>query len=266
MISKAIFKELDKLKLIITDQKYREFILLLLKYGRSKNPDQREISFLRYNVEVPDNLSFIFQYKEIFVKEIYRFKSVSDTPVIYDCGSNIGISCIYFKEIYPNARVIAFEADPSIAAVLERNLLRNNLKGIEVIPKAVWINDEGIEFNSDGKDGGSIYGEGKKIKISSVRLKDYLAKEDRIDFLKMDIEGAETEVVLDCSELFFKIQNIFIEYHSWSGQPTSIDKILKVLRDSGFRYYIEPINEIDKPFIDRKISNLNMQVNIFAER
>jgi uncharacterized protein YfeS len=39
---------------------------------------------------VPDALSFIWQFKEIFVEEYYRFEAKSESPVIYDCGANVG--------------------------------------------------------------------------------------------------------------------------------------------------------------------------------
>ena len=117
-------------------RKEREFIRLLDIWGRENRYAQRNISFLAYKFKVPDCLSFVWQFKEIFVDEIYRFESINDSPVIYDCGANIGTSCLYFKEIHPNAKITAFEADPEIASVLETNLLENGLSDVKIIKKA----------------------------------------------------------------------------------------------------------------------------------
>src|SRR5215203_998957 len=65
-----------------------------------------------------DGASFVASYSEIFKRGIYRFETQSDSPVIIDCGANIGLSVIYFKRLFPAARIIAFEADPSVFDVL----------------------------------------------------------------------------------------------------------------------------------------------------
>ena len=48
-------------------------------------------------VEFVDSASFLYMCKELFAEEIYRFRSATDHPYILDCGSNIGLSILYFK-------------------------------------------------------------------------------------------------------------------------------------------------------------------------
>ena len=86
-------------------------------YKRFERVDN--VRFFKYLFDVPDIPSFIWQFKEIFVDEIYKFDSKDEEPVIYDCGANIGMSCLYFKILYPKARITAFEGDPIITDVLE---------------------------------------------------------------------------------------------------------------------------------------------------
>jgi FkbM family methyltransferase len=213
LLLKLIFKGLYN---YLTNKNYRTFIWIVVKYGDRKRYYKRNISFLQYNFIVPDSLSFIWQFKEIFVDESYRFNPQSNSPVIFDCGANIGTSCLYFKLLSPGSKITAFEADPEIAGILKSNLVKNNLSDIIVIDKAVWINDKGIEISVEGADGASIFSEGiSKIKIDSVRLKYFLEKEDLVDMLKMDIEGAEVEVLKDCSGTLNRVGNLFIEYHSF---------------------------------------------------
>src|ERR1022692_4839219 len=77
-----------------------------------------------------DSASFIFSYDEIFKNEIYKFISKSDCPIIVDCGSNIGLSLIYFKQLYPNSSIIAFEPDPKIFQAMTSNIKSFGLNNI----------------------------------------------------------------------------------------------------------------------------------------
>src|SRR5688572_8635835 len=64
-------------------------------------------------VRCVDGASFVASYSEIFKRGIYRFETPSESPQIIDCGANIGLSVIYFKRLFPAARITAFEADPT---------------------------------------------------------------------------------------------------------------------------------------------------------
>src|SRR5688572_5955997 len=101
--------------LFFTNRYYRQFFLLAIIYGDNKRYQRKKISFLKYTFIVPDALSFLWQFKEIFVDEYYNFTSGKVSPIIVDCGANIGTSCIYFKTLFPTSRIKAFEANPDIA-------------------------------------------------------------------------------------------------------------------------------------------------------
>jgi FkbM family methyltransferase len=245
----------------------REFLKLLFLYGDKPRNKKQNISYLGFNSIVPDTLSFIWQFKEIFVDESYRFTTDSPNPVIFDCGANIGISCLFFDKNYPSAKIVAFEADPIIANILISNLDKNKVRNVEVINKAVWINDDSIGLSVDGADGATIFSDKNLVKVKSTRLKDYLEKEIKVDMLKMDIEGAEYEVILDCRNSLSCVSNIFIEYHSIVGNKQKLSEVLKVLEDNGFRYFIKPTNDRVKPFINRVNKNnpfMDLQLNIYG--
>ncbi len=254
--------------LSLTNRYYREYLRLLFLYGKTPRYENREIKFLNYNVTVTDCLSFIYQFKEIFVKQYYLFETDSLSPLIYDCGANIGISCLFFKKHFPDARIKAFEADKNITGILKGNLQKNNIKGIEVYSKAIWINNQGLDFYSDSADAGSVYGKGDKVKVDSIRLKEMVEQEQGIiDFLKMDIEGAETEVIIDLGDSISKIKNIFIEYHSFADRGQDLNKILGILSQYGFRYFINSVYEKHIPFKNKiNVQNpaMDLQLNIFA--
>jgi FkbM family methyltransferase len=121
---------------------------------------------------------------ELFENEIYRFNSSNKTPLILDCGTNIGLSVIYFKRLHPDSRIIAFEPDPNIFNVLQGNV--ESFKDVELINKAVWTSETTLEFMAEGSAGGrlvSIEQNAKKYQVSTVRLRDYL--KEPIDMLKI---------------------------------------------------------------------------------
>ncbi len=232
------------------------------RYERINN-----VKFLGFIFDIPDLQSFIWQFKEIFVDEIYKFNSNNKQPIIFDCGANVGTSCLYFKQLFPNAKIKAFEADPMIGSVLQSNLSKNGINDVEIINKAVWIDDNGIDFGSEGADGGSINASNNKIKIESLRLKDFLEKEEKIDLLKIDIEGAEYEVLIDCKDDLKNVQNIFVEYHSWNSATQKLSEILSIFETNGFRYYIEDISKRKHPFVNHNQDvNMDLQLNIFGYR
>lgn len=160
----------------------------------------------------------------------------------------------------------AFEADKNIYAILEHNVA--DLEGVELYSNAVWIHNEELSFNVEGADGGSLVNTFSTTqKVQAIRLKDLLAKEACVDFLKMDIEGAETAVIEDCSKELALVKNMFIEYHSILGKKQDLDKILAVLSDAGFRYHMETVTHQNHVFIERNNHcNMDLQINIFAYR
>ncbi|MEY4540363.1 MAG: hypothetical protein RLZZ306_2120 [Bacteroidota bacterium] len=247
----------------------RELLNLFRKYGDVERYDERQVKFQGFTFQVPDCMSFLFQFQEIFVEQFYKFKTSDNQPLILDCGANIGSSVAFFKRQYPTAKIVAFEADPKIAEILKANLKNNNLTDIEVISKAVWIDDKGIEFASEGSDGNSIFGDGQKTKVESFRLKSVLESMSKIAMLKMDIEGAETAVLKDCENSLSHVENIFVEYHAFPEQAQELGTILDILAKNGFRYFINSAQDRKEPLINHRYKGndlMDLQLNIFGYR
>lgn len=247
----------------------QQLLKLALRYGNRPRNQLVEVTFGPYQFRVPDALSFIWQYREIFVDEFYKFYTTSAAPVIYDCGTNIGTSVVYFRQTYPNARIIAFEADEHISDLLQENLRRNQITNVEVMTKAVWTNEDGIWFGSDQADSASIYSQTDRKLVPSVRLRDALLRETRIDMLKMDIEGAETAVLSDCADALGHVQHLFVEFHAYLDHPQTLSSVIKVLEASGFRYYINTSQYRHAPLINHRYKgndSMDLQLNIFAYR
>lgn len=247
----------------------RRLLWLFLRYAGRGRHQPTDVPFGRYRFEVPDAFSFVWQYKEIFADESYRFTARVPDPLILDCGANIGTSLAWFRQTYPTARIIAFEAEPTIGAVLTRNLQRNHIGGVEVVQKAVWTDEGGLDFGSGEADAASLFSEMGRRQVPSVRLRDYLLREARVDMLKIDIEGAETAVLLDCRDALAHVQNMFVEFHAYIGHPQTLGAVVQVLEDAGFRYYIDSSQNRTKPLVNHRYrgnDQMDVQLNIFAYR
>jgi len=178
------------------------------------------------------------QFEEIFVKRQYAFRTSSAAPTIVDCGGNVGISAIWFKLNYPGCRLTVYEADSEIAGILKGNLARAGYADVDVLNHAVWIEDGDIAFAPTGIDTGKIDPHGSR-NVKAVDLASNLP--DRVDLLKMDIEGAEFDVIerLQSSGAINKIRNLAVEFHpSRATFPRLLD-IFKKLDTAGFTVTFE---------------------------
>ena len=81
------------------------------------------------------------------------------------------------------------------------------------------------------------------------------------------IEGAETQVLLDCADLLTNVDSLFVEYHSFEREDQSLDTLLRVLKDAGFRTYVQTAFCPPQPFIATHAHlDMDLQLNIFGVR
>lgn len=244
---------------------------LVIKESKSiKRFVEGETELFQKKIFYTDYLSYESTKNEVIDQQIYKFESNNLKPKIIDCGANIGLSIIFFKRLFEDAKIIAFEPDPVIFDTLKKNIQSFDLDNVELINKALWKNEGEISFFSEGADGGriddKIYGEGKLISLKTTQLSNYI--DGPIDFLKIDIEGAETEVIKECQHKLHLVENIFIEYHSMVDSQQTLAEILDILKRNGFRYYISQIGiRSEHPFINKRVLlGMDNQLNIFGTR
>ena len=202
-------------------------------------------------------------FREIFVKQEYSISLANPSPLIMDCGANIGLAAIYFKTRFPNARVIAFEPNPSSFTRLASNIGGNKLKQVELRNEAV-CGRTGVatlvrpKGTSESHAASLMLAEGSGAvadsdSVSCVRLSSVIEELPPIDLLKIDIEGAEYEVLTDLEYAgqFHRIGALIIEYHEGIASAP-IDCALSLLRRNGFHCRIaadlKPWHSLDRPY------------------
>jgi FkbM family methyltransferase len=230
------------------------------------------VPFLGKIITIPDFASFYAMYKEIFINQIYYFsKNTNLKYLIIDAGANIGISVIYFKLKYPNSKVIAVEADPLIFGFLSENLSKFGIKNdIVLINKALWSEKNiKLSFYPEGADGGRAknrVGKIRPIYVDTITLGDL--EKGKVDFLKVDVEGVELEVLKNQKKILDNTDKAFVEYHSFNNSKQNLSEVLNILKSSGLRItMINTMSNRNLPLIN-KMSNLDMdlQLNIFLTR
>ncbi len=209
----------------------------------------------RYKVSFNNRESVTQIIKEVYHTNEYSFESSTDSPMIIDAGSNIGISAMFFKSHYPNANIICFEADNNAFTMLEKNIHQNALKNVTAIHAALSSQEGEIEFygqiDTDSPDarGNSILPEwgcqrasNQSIKVKAERLSTYLNQP--VNCLKIDIEGAEQQVLEESFRQLHWVENIILEIHSAEGiqSVNDYDKIMDLLKKAGFHLVVKQKN------------------------
>jgi FkbM family methyltransferase len=205
-------------------------------------------------------LAFLFE--ELFVNADYFFVPKKSAPFILDCGSNIGMSILFFKTLYPKAKIIGFEPEEATYALLEKNIASNSLQGVQVHQVALGMEDATVSFFVDPEQQGSVLMSTnrarllstgcpspakKEILVRQTKLSTFVDRE--VDLLKLDVEGAEDAVLQDLvsTGTIAKIDQMLVEYHHHIDKDKdAFSSFLGQLEKSGFGYQIStsyPISE-----------------------
>ena len=189
--------------------------------------------------------------REIFEGGEYWFACERSDPVILDCGSHIGLSVAWFKQRFPGARIIAFEPDPESFQLLETNVAINGFEGVELLNVAVaprrgtarFYGEFGVaapmaSAHSLRRDWGTQRSE-QSIEVNTVPLADYIA--GPVDYLKVDIEGAELEVMTSIQPCLHLVGALGLEFHGTGHRArTDEEELVRLLRGAGFDLSITP--------------------------
>jgi FkbM family methyltransferase len=149
----------------------------------------------------------------IFLEDEYA--STGDPAVIFDLGANVGFASLFFSRRHPTARIIAVEADPRTYPRLVRNV--RQLTNVTPLQRAVAGEDGLLKFFSSSSSISSsltrINSDDQAVDVPASRLETLMNEVgvDRVDLLKIDIEGAEFAVLANAP--LDRINEIVAEIH-----------------------------------------------------
>jgi len=170
---------------------------------------------------------------------------IKEGDCVVDGGAYIGAFSIYIaKLLKDNIRVIAFEPDKFNFDKLLKNIELNNINNIIAINKGIWNKNEVLKFDNR-KNKGSIMVKcandevkGEIMNYEFVKLDDELKKLNinKVDFIKMDVEGAEIEAIEGCKNIL-KTNNVNLaiaSYHIRNNEET-YKKLESMLNNLGYK-------------------------------
>lgn len=199
-----------------------------------------------------------YMYREIFEEGCYGGIELPERPLIVDVGANIGMFVIHMKRTHPDAELICFEPMPDSIKLFGENMALHGLTDItlhEVALGSEVENEATFSFYPMLPANSTRYPEIKEGPIAQLaekadrkiaeqiyfaydvvapveRLASYLPADRTVDLLKIDVEGAEADVLLgvDPSQ-WARIRQVIVEVADLDGQ---LNRVCGILRDSGF--------------------------------
>jgi FkbM family methyltransferase len=158
---------------------------------------------------------------------------LADVRSALDLGANIGLTMAHLAALCPAVHIVGVELDPDNVALARKNVepWRDRC---EVVEAAVWCTDEPLRYHiAQGAECGAVVspsGERRARGLSVNSLLDQLGW-DRVDFVKMDIEGAEREVLRRNTRWTHRVHSIKVEAHGDYGR----EQCVRDLQELGFR-------------------------------
>ncbi|HEY0976296.1 MAG TPA: FkbM family methyltransferase [Flavobacteriales bacterium] len=158
-------------------------------------------------------------------------RMLPERGVFVDIGANIGLMTVLAARLVgPQGRVIAFEPNPVARAILERNVRINDLTQVQVSPMAIGsIPSRSTIYEGVGSNRGratlvqpSVERVGQEVEV--VRLSDVVHAEDRMDLVKMDIEGFELEALKGMSEILARPEPPMLIVECSGGRENSFGR------------------------------------------
>ncbi len=197
-------------------------------------------------------------YDEIFQQGCYSGLQLPDSPLVFDVGGNIGMFVLFIKDKYPGAEVISFEPMPDSIELFGKNMELHGLDDVTLHRTALGSKpEEGVTFSffpmlpanstrypeikeqpkaqmaqmSDRALADQMYF-AQEVTVDVERLAAYLPEDRDIDLLKVDVEGAEADVLLGIDAAQWpRIRQAVVEVADLDDQ---LERVCGILRSNGF--------------------------------
>ncbi|HEY0978190.1 MAG TPA: FkbM family methyltransferase [Flavobacteriales bacterium] len=174
-------------------------------------PHQRVAFSLRKNT------SDIATFYQVFLLDEYDIAMAEQPRTIIDGGANIGLFSVQYKDRFPEARIICIEPDPENFELLKSNTAP--LHDVLLEHSGLWHRDSRLTIHDKhdlGKWGMTVEEDERNGNIEAICMDSLMKKHaiDRIDILKLDVEGSERHIFSQNYEQWLpKVKMIIIELH-----------------------------------------------------
>jgi FkbM family methyltransferase len=176
----------------------------------------------------------LFIFYEVLLDEVYRVPVNALAPAsvrwVIDCGANVGLSALYFAAKFPNATILAIEPMPENYRVMAASVKHEP----RIVPiQACVAAQDGSRFMSTHLPawGNKVADAPTELEVPALSLASLMQRHaiERIDVLKVDIEGGEKEL-FEHAQFLEKTDLVLIELHS----PYSMQEFQRAIAPYGF--------------------------------
>ncbi len=198
---------------------------------------------VRGQVSLREVGSDILTFNEVIKEQVYKNISthLKHCDKVIDLGANIGLASLYFANRYPTCRLFAVEPHPDTYRMLVHNLRELVDSGrCRTLRAAVWGSEKALVADlSHGSDHYSAFatqeglgGENQEETMTGLPILKIIAESEfeKIDLLKIDIEGAEVELFKGESNWLNEVRAIAIEFHGDSRKASGFDRLMQEYR------------------------------------
>lgn len=185
---------------------------------------------IRYRLNRGD----IQSIREVWLEQCYRLPVEIPLRVVIDLGANIGLTSLWYATHYPLTTLVSVEPVVANAELVRQNLSHNSPPPV-VLQAAVGGDDgEGAMLESRASNLGQLTEAKGGIRIMSMQsVLGHLPPDQRIDLVKIDIEGSEQRLLEGDLDWLTRVSSLIVEFH-----PDLVDYpgLVAAIKSHGFEH------------------------------
>ncbi len=173
------------------------------------------------------------------IEKYCQWKQLTDQDIVFDLGAYCGVSTFNFAKLCKH--VYAIEPDDQNYAALIGNMMAHRCTNVTAKKLALTKQEEDVAFNQEGAQGSAVHHiigratMGQEVTITSTTLERLVELYGLPTFIKMDIEGAELEVLDSSRELLTKHKiPMVIDTHHFVGGDFTTKRVEQILQSCGY--------------------------------
>jgi FkbM family methyltransferase len=184
-----------------------------------------------------------------------KFKTESNLN-IFDVGANYGFLSMVWGRAFENrgGKIYSFEPSPTVSNVTQKSFLHNKFKNIKLYKKAIGnINGHVDIYDGKGSSNMLKFDDSKKVKVEITSLDQFtiIEKVEKVDLIKIDVDGLEYEILQGAKNIIQKYKPILIV------ETNNDSRILDFFRSIGYTILDMKLDEVFN-------NDVNIPSNIFC--
>ena len=211
-------------------------------FGLKKSDYLRFETKSNVNINLRTNSTDLMAFTHVWLLGEYSKPGfeINENDVVVDIGAHIGLFALLASQFCKRGRIFCYEPVPENFDLMLKNIRENNINNITAFNLAVSQNEQRVKIflNTDQSGHSMFLPSNNFLQANSTTLKKIFDENniDRCNFLKLDCEGAEYEIIQSLPDSYFnKIEKMIIEYHFADSKPTLLKNLIKKLESLSYR-------------------------------